>query len=132
MSILSMNSLSGVRTGLYRHFKGNYYFVLDVALDCITNRKVVYYVNACKPENGTYIIDLEDFCASGVNERKDNVTGQYYKFERVEDLHSEISMISTPQLINELATRQDSPLFGADLVGSKTKGVQHEEETTIV
>lgn len=75
---------------VYRHFKGNYYFVEDVALDSETKERVVIY----KPiydRNDSQIwvrreaMFLEEIDAS----RKDNITGQKYRFELVEGLEKD-------------------------------------------
>ena len=100
-----------VTRGLYRHFKGNYYFVTNIALNCVTEKLEVCYVDACRPGK-TFTRDIEDFFSEDVFDRKDNVTGQYKRFEKVSDLNFEVSSISTPQLLKEIQNRPDSPLHG--------------------
>ena len=72
---------------VYRHFKGNYYFVEDVALDSETKERMVIYKpiydrNDSKIWVRREAMFLEEIDAS----RKDNITGQKYRFELAEDL----------------------------------------------
>ena len=52
-----------VSIGLYRHFKGEYYYVQQLVKDCGTNEVFVIYFNVCHPEYGTFSRPLEDFVA---------------------------------------------------------------------
>lgn len=82
-----------VKAGLYRHFKGNYYFVTGVLQNAEDEKShMVIYFNALQPENGTYMRPLESFIATHeedgrvIKERPDNITGQSMRFERVTEL----------------------------------------------
>lgn len=105
-----------ISIGLYRHFKGDYYFVKELAKDCGTDEVFVVYFNVCHPEYGTFIRPLSDFTAEYeddgrvIFERPDNTTGQHKRFERIKELSYQLSSISTQTLINELKWREDSPL----------------------
>ena len=50
---------------IYRHFKGNYYFIEDIALDSETNEMFLEEISI---------------------ERPDNITGQKYRFELQENI----------------------------------------------
>lgn len=124
-----------VTIGLYRHFKGQYFYVTDIARDTKDEKSlVVHYYNICKPEQGTFIRPVEDFCSDHdtteqfgdemtlyIKDRFDNVTGQTYRFERVKDLNFQVSSISTEQLMRELLSRKDSPIRDLDLEGAECK-----------
>ena len=65
---------------IYRHFKGNYYFVLDTAIHSETKEEYVIY----KPLYGepkTYIRPLEMFLDVIDVNKKGNITGQKYRFQ---------------------------------------------------
>ncbi len=75
---------------IYRHFKGNYYYVEDVALDSETKERMVIYKpiydrNDSKNWVRREAMFLEEIDAS----RKDNITGQKYRFELCEDLEKD-------------------------------------------
>lgn len=46
--------------GIYKHFKGDYYLVEDIAIDSETDRAMVIY-RALYGENTLYVRDLEMF-----------------------------------------------------------------------
>ena len=68
--------------GIYRHFKGNIYQVIDVAFDSETLEEVVIYkrVNA---DNSLWIRKKEMFLSEVDHEKYPNVE-QKYRFELVE------------------------------------------------
>ncbi|MEG2955944.1 MAG: DUF1653 domain-containing protein [Clostridia bacterium] len=69
---------------VYRHFKNKLYLLVDVALDCETQRESVVY-RALYGDCKLWIRDKEDFLAEvGERKNKDNVTNQKYRFERIE------------------------------------------------
>lgn len=51
-----------VKGGLYRHFKGMYYYVLDVATHSETGEKLVVY-QKLYDERDLYVRPLEMFCS---------------------------------------------------------------------
>ena len=67
----------------YRHFKGKYYMVLDVAYHSETMEKVVVY-KALYGEYKTYIRPLDMFLSEADLERTDNKFKQKYRFERID------------------------------------------------
>lgn len=75
---------------VYRHFKGNYYFIVDIALNSETQERMVIY-KAIYDRNDSQIwvrreaMFLEEMDAS----RKDNITGQKHRFELVEELEKD-------------------------------------------
>lgn len=79
--------MENVQIGMvYRHFKGNYYFVENVALDSETQERVVIY-KPLYPRNDSKIwVRREAMFIEEIPERPDNITGQKHRFEVVEDL----------------------------------------------
>lgn len=66
---------------VYRHFKGNYCFVLDVAYDSETKERMVVYKPLYKRDDGrTLWVRPEKMFLSEIPERPDNITGQKYRF----------------------------------------------------
>ena len=73
---------------VYRHFKGNYYFVENVAYDSESQERMVIYKPLYNREDGHYIwVRPEKMFLEEILERPDNVTGQKHRFELVEDLN---------------------------------------------
>lgn len=72
---------------VYRHFKGNYYFVEDVAYDSeIKERMVVYKPLYNREDNRQLWVRPEKMFLEEIPERPDNITGQKVRFELVEDI----------------------------------------------
>ena len=72
---------------VYRHFKGNYYFVEDVALDSETKEKVVIYKPIYDRNDSKIWVRKESMFLEEIDStRKDNITGQKYRFELAEDI----------------------------------------------
>ena len=133
-----MKKSEQVRIGLYRHFKGQYYYVTSLSRSATDEKTVmVNYFNICHPEYGSYVRPVYDFLADNdmidfdeegdpfgvgkaIHDRLDNVTGQYRRFERVKDLNFQISSVSTEQLIDELCRRKDSPIHELDIEGLRS------------
>ena len=73
---------------VYRHFKGNYYFVENVAYDSETKERMVVYKPLYNREDGRQIwvrpekMFLEEIPVT----RPDNITGQKFRFEIAEDI----------------------------------------------
>ena len=113
-----------VTVGLYRHFKGSYYYVTGLSKSATDEKTIVVnYFNVCHPEYGSFVRPLEDFISileedgRSIKDRKDNVTGQFSRFERVKDINFQLGSISTEQLIGELRNRTDSPIHELDIEG---------------
>jgi hypothetical protein len=72
-----------VETGkVYRHFKGNYYFVENVAYDSETQERMVVYRPLYEREDGKQLwIRPEKMFLEEIPERPDNITGQKHRFE---------------------------------------------------
>lgn len=88
------NLINAVEIGLYRHFKGNYYFVYSVGF-LVDKELCVQYFRLLEPEKGSFIRPVSDFIATScvykgktisISERPDNVTGQSIRFERITKL----------------------------------------------
>ena len=72
---------------VYRHFKGNYYFVEDVALDSETKERVVIYKPIYDRNDSKIWVRKESMFLEEIDRtRKDNITGQKYRFELVKDI----------------------------------------------
>lgn len=67
---------------VYRHFKGNYYFIENIAYDSETQERMVVYKPLYYREDGQYIwVRPEKMFLSELPERPDNITGQKHRFE---------------------------------------------------
>lgn len=71
---------------VYRHFKGNYYFVRDVALDSETKEKMVVYSPLYDREDSMIWVRPEKMFLEIIPDRPDNVTGQRHRFELCTDI----------------------------------------------
>lgn len=72
---------------IYRHFKGNYYFVESVAYDSETTERMVVYKPLYEREDGRQIwVRPEKMFLSEIPERPDNITGQKHRFELAEEI----------------------------------------------
>lgn len=98
--------------GLYRHFKGGFYIVKEIAqLESSPDEdnKMVVYTSV---ETGkTWLRPLNQFFTD-VSDRDDNVTGQTYRFELATDLRGIMSFMSTKEIVEELENRPDNPYDG--------------------
>ncbi len=75
---------------IYRHFKGNYYFIQDVALDSETKERIVVYRPIYDRNDSQIWVRREEMFLEEIDKsRKDNITGQKYRFELVEDLEKD-------------------------------------------
>ena len=77
-----------VLTGkVYRHFKGNYYFVENIGFDSETQERMVIYKPLYNREDGKTIwVRPEKMFLEEIPERPDNITGQKHRFELCEEL----------------------------------------------
>lgn len=66
---------------IYRHFKGNYYYVKDIALSSETLEKQVIY-QKLYGDYKTYVRPYSMFLEE-LPKRQDNITNQKYRFELV-------------------------------------------------
>ena len=71
---------------VYRHFKGNYYFVENVALDSETKERMVIYKPLYPREDSSIWVRRESMFIEEIPERPDNITGQKHRFELVNEL----------------------------------------------
>ena len=66
---------------VYRHFKGNYYFIENIALDSETQERVVIYKPIYDRNDSKIWVRREAMFLEKIDEtRKDNITGQKYRF----------------------------------------------------
>ncbi len=72
---------------IYRHFKGNYYFIEDIALDSETQERIVIYKPLYERKDSKIWVRREKMFLEEISlERPDNITGQKYRFELQENL----------------------------------------------
>ena len=76
---------------VYRHFKGNYYFVENVAFDSETQERVVIYKPLYPRTDANIWVRREAMFLEEIPERPDNVTGQKHRFELVEELSKDFT-----------------------------------------
>ena len=72
---------------VFRHFKGNYYFIENVSMDSETKEDIIVYRPLYEREDSMLWTRPASMFFEKIDEnRKDNVTGQKHRFELVEDL----------------------------------------------
>ena len=75
---------------VYRHFKGNYYFVENVALDSESKeRMVVYKAIYDRPDSQIWVRPEKMFLEKIPSNRPNNITGQIYRFELCNDIEKD-------------------------------------------
>ena len=115
-----------VTIGLYRHFKGEYYFVQNIVKDAVRDIAMCQYFNVSRPEYGIFVRPVDEWFSEDTEkgkiiDRLDNKTGQKYRFEKVRNLNFQLGSVSTEQLIKELRNRVDSPIHELDIEGLQSK-----------
>ena len=79
--------MSEVKVGkVYRHFKGNYYFVEGVALNSENIERMVVYKPIYDRNDSSIWVRPEKMFLEEIPERPDNITGQKHRFELCTDL----------------------------------------------
>ena len=73
---------------VYRHFKGNYYFVENIAYDSETTERIVVYKPLYKREDKKklWVRPEKMFLSEISTERPDNITWQTHRFEIVKEI----------------------------------------------
>ena len=75
---------------VYRHFKGNYYFVENVAYNSETKERMVVYKPLYNREDGHSIwVRHEKMFLEEIPKRPDNITGQKNRFVLVDEIHQD-------------------------------------------
>ncbi len=75
---------------VYRHFKGNYYFVENVAYNSETKERMVVYKPLYNREDGHSIwVRPEKMFLEEIPKRPDNITGQKNRFVLVDEIHQD-------------------------------------------
>ncbi len=75
---------------VYRHFKGNYYFVENIGFDSETKERLVVYKPLYLREDGRFIwVRPEKEFLEEIPERPDNITGQKHRFELVKEIEED-------------------------------------------
>ena len=72
---------------VYRHFKGNYYFVENRAINSETNEWMVVYKPLYDRNDSQIWVRPEKMFLEEIPERPDNVTGQKHRFEFCTELN---------------------------------------------
>lgn len=83
--------MENVKIGkVYRHFKGNYYFVENIAYDSETQERLVVYKPLYnRADDRSIWIRSEKMFLEEIFEKPDNITGQKYRFELSEDIQKD-------------------------------------------
>lgn len=73
---------------IYRHFKGNYYFVENVAYDSETQERIVVYrpIYDRSDNKQIWVRPEKMFLSEIPTDRPDNITGQSQRFQLCDDL----------------------------------------------
>lgn len=73
---------------VYRHFKGNYYFVENVAFDSETQERMIIYkpIYDRSDKKQIWVRPEKMFLSEIPTDRPDNITGQQYRFQLCENL----------------------------------------------
>jgi len=74
---------------VYRHFKGNYYFVENRALDSETHESLIIYKPLYNRKDSMIWVRPEKMFLEELPERPDNITGQKYRFELCNELEKD-------------------------------------------
>ena len=74
---------------VYRHFKGNYYFVENRALDSESKEGMVVYKPLYDRNDSQIWVRSEKMFLEEIPERPDNITGQKHRFEYCEELNKD-------------------------------------------
>lgn len=100
---------------IYRHFKGNYYRVLAVSHSTDNPKDLCVVYQSLDGYDTVWSRPLEEFI-SPIPEKsaKENVTGQFYRFEEIKNLNVPLREVSTENLIKELRSRKDLCYFDFD------------------
>lgn len=80
---------------VYRHFKGNYYFVENVALDSETKERLVVYKPIYDRLDSKIWVRPEKMFLEEIDvSRPDNITGQKYRFELAQDIEKDYTKLN--------------------------------------
>ena len=72
---------------VYRHFKGNYYYVENRAMDSETREWMVVYRALYDREDSQLYVRSEKMFLEAIPKRPDNITGQAHRFELAEEIN---------------------------------------------
>lgn len=73
---------------VYRHFKGNYYFVENIGYSSESKERLVIYKPLYERDDNRNIwVRPEKMFLEEIPERPDNITGQKHRFEYVENIN---------------------------------------------
>lgn len=79
--------MNEVKVGkVYRHFKGNYYFIEGIGIDSETLNRLVIYKPLYDNKDLVWVRTEEDFLKEVESNRPGNITGQTHRFEFCKEL----------------------------------------------
>ncbi len=67
---------------IYRHYKGNYYYIKDIAYDCESLEKLVIY-QALYGDNRVWVRKLSCFLQEIDIDKSENIYKQKHRFELI-------------------------------------------------
>ena len=70
---------------IHRHFKGKYYLIEDIAQNT-NNQELMVVYRELYGSNRLWVRALSDFLETVDPDRKDNITGQSYRFVEVKSI----------------------------------------------
>lgn len=77
---------------IYRHFKGNYYYIVDIALDSETKERMVIYKPLYERSDSMLWVRPEKMFFESVDaNRPDNKFGQSIRFQYIEELSKDLT-----------------------------------------
>jgi hypothetical protein len=93
---------------VYRHFKGNFYFVHKVAAD-VENLEYTVVYQALYGNNLVYTRPVKEFLERVDPNASQNITGQEFRFMPIDDLKDTVplSSLDTNILVEELKRRKN-------------------------
>lgn len=115
--------MKDIKNRVYRHFKGDYYLVLDVAINELSKETQVVYQSF--KDNTVWTRNSSEFF-SPVPKDRENPTGQKVRFEVIKDLNKPLSNFSTEELVKELSNRSDNPFRNVDIEGVESSVIRRE------
>lgn len=75
---------------VYRHFKGNYYFVENIGYSSESQERLVIYKPLYKRDDDKNIwVKPEKMFLEEIPKRPDNITGQKHRFEYVDNINKD-------------------------------------------